>query len=168
MTVVVNKEDRRAWTARELKDYLAEVERLKSLWPPIRDPTATEALASFQEIYNKSNGFAELNKENQRRSIENDKQRKALLRRFELENRNLDWPKPVPFVIRPATDYWKNGCMYCEYKPKTTNDYEVHIITTHHGLPGYPGPADIEKYESEKHKQKHGGSSRLESGNQTF
>jgi hypothetical protein len=126
----VVKEDKRAWTSQELKEYLAEVERLKSLWPPMKDPTTTE---------------------NQRRSIENDKRRRALLRRFELENRNLEWPKSSPFeiiiiIIRPAADYWKNGCPYCDYKPKTTYDYEVHIVQNHPNMPAYPGPADIKKY----------------------
>jgi hypothetical protein len=117
----------------------------------MKDPTTTEALANFREIYDISNGFAELNKENQRRSIENDKRWRALLRRFELENRNLEWPKSSPFeiiiiIIRPAADYWKNGCPYCDYKPKTTYDYEVHIVQNHPNMPAYPGPADIKKY----------------------
>ena len=35
-------------------------------------------------------------------------------------------------------------CYYCDTNPfGNVDSYEVHIITRHYGLPGYPGPADL-------------------------
>ena len=53
---------------------------------------------------------------------------------------------PEHLKIRKPFDYWKDGCLYCSYKPQTTHDYEVHIVTRHPGKPAYPGPADVELY----------------------
>lgn len=69
---------------------------------------------------------------------------------LELENKNLEWPKPdvksSKISKRKSFDYWKDGCLYCGYKPRTTHDYEVHIVTRHPGKPAYPGSPDLEKY----------------------
>ena len=57
--------------------------------------------------------------------------------------------------IRKTAGYWKvNTCIYnCEYKPKTTHDYEVHIVTKHPGKIAYPGSPDLEKYGLLRHHE---------------
>jgi hypothetical protein len=35
-------------------------------------------------------------------------------------------------------------CYYCDTSPFGNVDaYEIHVVTRHPGLPGYPGPADL-------------------------
>lgn len=143
----------KAWsvaTKEEVKAYRDEVERLKEKWISIiREPTTREALANLREDYERINGFAAIIKESEERAALNDRFRKEYLHKIKLENKNLEWPKPDrPFVVRKSEDYWKpDGCVWCGYRPKTTHDYEVHIVTGHPpGTPAYPGSPDLEKY----------------------
>lgn len=148
--------EKRGWTEQEAKDYIIEVERLKELWysEVINIPvvSTTKALTHLREAYESTNRFDALEKENEQRRIHNEQIRKEMLRMLELENKNLEWPKPDARLLlevsqKKSSDYWKNGCLYCSYyKPQTTHDYEVHIVTRHPGKPAYPGPADFEKY----------------------
>jgi len=57
-----------------------------------------------------------------------------------------------------------NECYYCiQSEFGSVDEYERHIVVHYPGLPGYPGPADIELYglkkrgmSWERHKSKHG------------
>ena len=146
--------ENRGWTDREAKDFIKEVERLKELWYPnfINSPQAEistrEALANLRST---SMTYLIIERENEERHEENERRKQGRLRKIKQENKNLDWPKPKSYAyvkIRKPFDYWRNGCLYCgsDYKPKTTHDYEVHIVTRHPGKPAYPGPADVELY----------------------
>jgi hypothetical protein len=102
-----------------------------------------QALANIRDSYNV---YLKIEKENEEHHAENERRRQERLRKIKEENKNLEWPKPDrPFKVRKSSDYWKNRCLYCSYyKPQTTHDYEVHIVTKHPGKPAYPGPADVE------------------------
>ena len=146
--------ENRGWTDQEAKDFIKEIERLKELWYPdiINAPEVStrEVLANLRNYYK---AYLGIERENQERHEENDRRRQEHLRKIKEENKNLEWPKPPgaePLKIRQPFDYWKDGCLYCSYKPQTTHDYEVHIVTRHLGKPAYPGPADIQKFERER------------------
>jgi hypothetical protein len=144
------EQDRRGWNEQGAKDFIKEVERLKELWysEAIKSPEVStkQVLANIRDSYNASLKFE---KENEERRAKNERRRQERLRKIKEENKNLEWPKPDrPFKILKSSDYWKNGCLYCSYyKPQTAHDYEVHIVTKHHGKPAYPGPGDLELYE---------------------
>ena len=90
--------ENRGWTEQEAKEFVAEVERLKDLWYQEElnkpDITAEEALRNMREEYERTNGFTRIIQENEEHRRLNDQIRKKRLRRIELENRNLEWPKP--------------------------------------------------------------------------
>lgn len=136
------------WTDQEAKDFIKEVERLKELWysDVVNDPQVStrQALANLRNIK-----YLEIKRESEERHKENERLNQEHLHRIKEENKNLNWPKPAERLkIRKPFDYWKDGgCLYCRYKPKTTHDYEVHIVTIHTGKPAYPGPADVELYD---------------------
>ncbi len=119
--------EKRGWTEQEAKDYIIEVERLKELWysEVINIPVVsiTKALTHLREAYKSTNRFDALEKENEQRRIHNEQIRKEMLRMLELENKNLEWPKPDrPLKARKPSDYWRYGCLYCSYyKPRTTH-----------------------------------------------
>lgn len=130
--------ENRGWTHKEALAFKEEVERLRYPGP---DVSTSEALINQANDFPKA--LHNIEKMNADRHKENELRRQNHLRRIELENRNLEWPQPdKSFIIRKSEDYWKNGCIYCGYKSKTTHDYEVHIVINHPGKPGYPGPAD--------------------------
>lgn len=141
----------RGWTDQEASDFKKEVERLKDLWYPSIESapeiTTRQALANLGEVYDSTNGFSRIKMESEARRQDSEQRKKRRLHKIELENRNLRWPKPEDyFDTRPASDYWKRGCLYCGFKPRTTCDYEVHIVTRHPGKPAYPGPSDVKLY----------------------
>jgi hypothetical protein len=142
--IISSKTNNQGWTQQGAKDFIAEVERLKSLWwtPDLPEPTTRQALANLSEVYERTDGFAATIRENEERAALNERLRKERIRKIKAENKNLEWPKPKPddsHIARKSEDYWKpNGCMYCGYRPMTTHDYEVHIVTKHPGKPGYP------------------------------
>ena len=140
--------ENRGWTHAEALAFKAEVERLRGLWyNDVPEPSTNEALANLRQAYESTNGFIRIRMESEARKHDNEQRRIRRLRRIELEGKNLQWPKPeYHFDLRPASDYWKNGCLYCQYKPQTTHDYEVHVVTNHPKKPAYPGHADIDKY----------------------
>jgi hypothetical protein len=142
--------EERGWTDQEAKDFVKEVERLKELWyyEAIKSPefSTRQDLANMGESYN---ACLKIEEENEKRHAENERRKQERLRKIREENKNLEWPKPDrPFKVRKLSDYWKDGCLYCSYsyKPQTTHDYEVHIVTRHPGKPAYPGPADVKLY----------------------
>jgi hypothetical protein len=144
--------ENRGWTDQEAKDFVKEVEELKDLWypefinAPQADISTRKALANLGST---SRTCVKIERENAERHEENERRKQDRLRKIKQENKNLEWPKPadIRFKIRKPFDYWKDGCLYCsDYKPKTTHDYEVHIVTKHPGRPAYPGPADAELY----------------------
>lgn len=146
--------ENRGWTDREAKDFIKEVERLKEFRYPnfINSPQAEistrEVLANLRSTFMT---YLIIERENEERHEENERRKQDRLRKIKQENKNLDWPRPKSYAyvkIRKPFDYWRNGCLYCgsDYKPKTTHDYEVHIVTRHAGKPAYPGPADVELY----------------------
>ena len=142
--------ENRGWTDQEAKDFIKEVERLKEIWYSdvvINAPEVSirEALANLRST---SKTYLRIIRENEECHGENERRKQERLRKIKEENKNLEWPKPSSFyayrkICKPY-DYWRDGCLYCEYKPQTTHDYEVHIVTRHHGRPAYPGPADVE------------------------
>lgn len=143
---VLEKKNKRGWTEQEAKDFV-EVERLKELWYPGPEVSTGEALANLRDFYNTA--YSRIERENEERRLENEQRKQERLLKIKEENKNLEWPKPKPdsrLKNFKTSDYWKNGCLYCGYKPKRTHDYEVHIVTKHPGRPAYPGPADVELY----------------------
>jgi hypothetical protein len=139
------REVKRGWTEQEAKDFIREVERLKESWySDIQEISTRQALANLRNSFK---AIKEIEGENEGRRAENERRKQERLRKIKEENKNLEWPKPDKTLkVRKPFDYWKNGCLYCYYKPRTTHDYEVHIVTTHPGKPAYPGPADLELY----------------------
>lgn len=137
----------KGWTEEEAKDFIRDVERLKELWySDIQEISTRTALANLR---NSREAIQKIERENEEHRIENERRKQERLRKIKEENKNLEWPKPDgPFKVRKPFEYWKNGCLYCSYyKPRTTHDYEVHVVTTHPGKPSYPGPADLELYD---------------------
>lgn len=136
-----------SWTEQEAEDFVKEVKRLKELWPPEItniEISITELLTNLNNDFSKSD--LSVKRMNIERLEENEQRRQERIRKIEEQNKNLELPKSKPYErlnIHNPFDYWKNGCLYCEYKPITTHDYEVHIVTKHPGKPAYPGPADL-------------------------
>ncbi|MGC2308720.1 MAG: hypothetical protein WA461_09965 [Nitrososphaeraceae archaeon] len=110
-----------------------------------------QSLANLRET---SKTHLRIARENEERHEDNERRKQERLRKIKKENKNLEWPKYKPdktaaarLETRKPLDYWRNGCLYCSYyKPQTTHDYEVHIVTRHPGRPAYPRPADVELY----------------------
>ena len=143
--------ENRGWTDQEAKNFIKEVERLKELWYPtiiiLPEVSTRGALSGIKDTYD--NARPRIERENEERHKDNERRKQERLRKIKEENKNLEWPKPdnANVKIRKPSDYWRNGCLYCsDYKPKTTHDYEVHIVTIHPGKPAYPGPADVKLY----------------------
>lgn len=149
MTELVVKENNKGWTEQEAKGFIKEVERLKELWySEVENSPEVSTRGVLANLRNSSKAIREIEKENEKRHAENELRKQMRLRKIKEENKNLEWPKPDKFLkVRTPSDYWRDGCLYCSYyKPRTTHDYEVHIVTRHPGKPAYPGPADLELY----------------------
>lgn len=158
MTITLEEENngrRRGWTEQEAKDFITEVERLKELWYFELINTSDAEISTRQALANLRDSVKacqEIEKEIKEHRVENERRKQERLRKIKEENKNLEWPKPDARLLlelsqKKSSDYWKNGCLYCSYyKPQTTHDYEVHIVTRHPGKPAYPGSPDLEKY----------------------